>query len=83
MELDGKFPPLIDMALEFVEARVNVEGDNINLAAADVESFDVAAKSNEKNEDEQTTAVGEKEGKKRAGDPRRQPEETCYKLCMR
>jgi hypothetical protein len=37
------------MSLEFVEARVNVEGDKINLAAADVESFDVAAKkANEK-----------------------------------
>ena len=34
---------LIKMPLEFVEiSRVNVGGDNINLTAADVDSFDVA-----------------------------------------
>lgn len=34
---------LIKMPLESVEiSRVNVEGDNINLTAADVDSFDVA-----------------------------------------
>jgi hypothetical protein len=35
---------LIKMPLESVEiSRVNVDGDNINLTAADVDSFDVAA----------------------------------------
>lgn len=35
---------LIKMPVESVEiSRVNVDGDNINLTAADVDSFDVAA----------------------------------------
>lgn len=40
---------LIKMPLESVEiSRVNVEGDNINLTAADVDSFDVAVERRER-----------------------------------
>lgn len=61
--LDDNIFFLIKMPLESEEiSRVNVEGDNINLTAADVDSFDVAVWS--------ASEMKESEGRKEAGDVR-------------